>query len=84
MNVKIKIMFDNKVEINCISKSLVDKIDLIIRKRVSISLVNIIEACARFEEVVENAKVSIERIIIRTHVFVVFRSNYKILLNRLF
>ncbi len=83
-NIKIKIIFDNKIEINCISKSLAKKIDLIICQKVSISLIEVIEARVYFEEIIKNAKISIDDIVIYISIFVIICFDYKILLRQSF
>ena len=83
-NIKIKIMFDNKVEINCINNFFANKINLIIRQEVSISLIKVIKVRICFERVIKNAKISIDDIVIYISIFVVICFDYEILLKRSF
>ena len=83
-NIKIKIIFNNNTKINYISKNFANKINLVIRKNVFILLVEITRARVCFEEIIKDAKILIEKIIIYIFIFVIFRLNYKILLNRFF
>ncbi len=77
-------MFNNNVKINYISKDFANKIDLIIRQNVFILLIEIIKARICFEEIIKDIEISIRKVIIYIFIFVVFRLNYEILLNRSF
>ena len=77
-------MFNNNVKINYISKDFANKIDLIIRQNVFILLIEIIKARICFEEIIKDIEISIRKVIIYIYIFVVFRLNYEILLNRSF
>jgi len=83
-DVKIKTIFDSNAKINCINKSLANRVDLTIRQDISILLIEVRKARACFEDIIEDAKVSIEKIIIYILIFVVFRFNHEILLKRSF
>jgi len=83
-NIKVKTIFNNNAKINCISKSFANKINLVIRQNVFILLIKIIRVRICFQEVIKDAKILIKKIIIYIFIFVVFRLNYKILLDRSF
>ena len=83
-DVKIKTLFDNNVEINCMSKKLIDATQLFIRQKINIIMINFINERARFFNVCESIFVSIESIIIFAFIFVIERSNYDFLLDRFF
>jgi len=83
-DVKIKIIFDNNAKISCINKSFANNINLVIRQDIFILLIEVTRARARFEEIVKNTKISIEKIIIYIFIFVVSRLNYEILLKQFF
>ncbi len=61
-----------------------NKINLAICQKVSIFLIEIIEACACFEEIIKNTKISIDDIVIYISIFVVICFDYKILLKQFF
>ncbi len=70
-DIKVKTMFNNSAKINCISKDLANKINLIIRQNVSILLIKITRVYICFEEIIKDAKISIKEVIIYTFIFVV-------------
>ncbi len=70
-DIKVKTMFNNSAKINCISKDLANKINLIIRQNVSILLIKITRVRICFEEIIKDAKISIKEVIIYTFIFVV-------------
>ena len=74
-------MFNSNAKINYISKSFANKTNLIIRQDIFILLIEITRVRVCFEEIIKNAKISIKRVIIYIYIFVVFRLNYKILLD---
>ena len=75
-NITIKTLFDNNVEINCMSKKLIDATQLFIRQKINIVMMNFINKRAHFFDVCESIFVSIESIIISTSIFVIERSNH--------
>ncbi len=77
-------MFNNNAKINCINKSFANKINLVIWQSIFILLIKITKTHICFEEIIKNAKILIKKIIIYTFIFVLFRFNYKILLDRSF
>ncbi len=70
-DIKVKTIFNNSAKINCISKDLANKINLIIRQNVSILLIKITRVRICFEEIIKDAKISIKEVIIYTFIFVV-------------
>ena len=70
-DIKVKTMFNNSAKINCISKDLANKINLIIRQNVSILLIKITRVRICFEEIIKDAKILIKEVIIYTFIFVV-------------
>jgi len=70
-DIKVKTIFNNSAKINCISKDLANKINLIIRQNVSILLIKITRVYIFFEEIIKDAKISIKEVIIYTFIFVV-------------
>ena len=83
-DVKIKTLFDNDIEINCILKRLTDATQLFIRQKINIIMMNFINERARFFDVCESIFVNIENIIISIFIFVIKRSNHDFFLNRFF
>ena len=83
-NIKIKAMFDNEAEINCMFKRLTDVTQLFVRQNINIIMINVINERARFFDVCETVLISIDNIIIPISVFVVKRSDYELLLKRFF
>ena len=83
-DVKIKVLFDSDVEVNCMSKRLTDATQLPIRQKISIVMINFIDERARFFGVCESIFVNIENIIISTFIFVIERSDHDLFLDRLF
>ena len=77
-------MFNSNAKINYISKSFANKTNLIIRQDIFILLIEITRVRVCFEEMIKNAKISIKRVIIYIYIFVVFRLDYEILLDRSF
>ena len=75
-NVKIKTLFDNNVEINCMSKRLTDATQLFIRQEINIVMMNFIDERARFFDVCESIFVNIENIIISIFIFIIKRLNH--------
>ena len=83
-NVKIKTLFNNDVEINYISKKLIDAMQLFIRQKINIVMMNFINERVHFFNICELIFVNIENIIISTFIFVIERSDYNFFFNRLF
>ena len=83
-DVKIKTLFDNDVEINCMSKRLIDATQFSIRQEISIIMMNFTDERARFFDVYESVFVNIESIIISAFIFVIERSDHDLFLNRFF
>ena len=83
-DVKIKMLFNNNVEINCMLKKLINATQLFIRQKINIVMMNFINEHARFFDVCESIFVNIESIIISTLIFVIERSNHDLFLNRFF
>lgn len=70
-NIKVKAIFNSSIEINCISKDLINRINLTIRQKISILLIEIIKTYICFEEIIEDAKIFVESIVIYIFIFVV-------------
>ena len=83
-DVKIKMLFDNDVEINCMLKRLIDATQFFIRQEINIIMINFIDERAHFFDVYESIFVNIENIIILTFIFVIKRSDYDFLFDRFF
>ena len=83
-DIKIKTLFNNDVEINCISKKLIDATQFFIHQRINIIMINLIDERVRFFDVCELIFINIENIIISTFIFVIKRSNHDFLLDRFF
>ena len=75
-NVKIKTLFNNNVEINCMLKRLTNATQLFIRQEINIVIMNFIDERARFFDVYELIFIGIENIIISIFIFVIKRSDY--------
>ena len=83
-NIKIKVMFNNEAEINCIFKRLIDAVQLSVRQNTNIMMINIINERARFFDVCETVLISIDSIMISISVFVVKCSDHELHLKRSF
>ena len=83
-NIKIKTIFDNEAKIDCNFKRSTDAIQLSVRQNINIIIINIIDERARFFNVCEIVSINTNSIIISISVFVVKRSDYELLLKRLF
>ena len=83
-DVKIKTLFNNDVEINCMSKKLIDATQLFIRQEINIVMMNFIDERVRFFDVCESIFVNIENIIIFVFIFVIERSDHDFLFNCFF
>ena len=83
-NVKIKTLFNNDVEINYISKKLIDATQLFIRQEINIIIMNFINKRARFFDVYESIFVNIKNIIISIFIFVIKRSDHDFFFNHFF
>ena len=83
-NIKIKMMFDNGAEVNCMFKRLTDVVQLLIRQNINIIMINVIDERARFFNVCEAIFISIDSITISISIFVMKRSDHELLLKRLF
>ena len=83
-NVKIKTLFNNDVEINCMSKKLTDATQLFIRQKINIIIINFIDERVRFFNICESIFVSIKSIIISIFIFVIECLNHDFFLNRFF
>ena len=83
-NVKIKMLFNNDVEINCMLKRLIDLMQLFIRQKINIVIINFIDKRARFFNVCKSIFVNIENIIISIFIFMIECSDYDFFLNRFF
>ena len=83
-NIKIKTMFDNKTEVNCMFKRLIDAAQLRMRQSINITIINVINERARFFNVCETVFINIDSITISISIFVVKRSNHELLLKRSF
>ena len=83
-NIKIKIMFDNKAEVNCTFKRLIDIVQLSVRQNIHIMIINVIDEQARFFDVCKTILINIDNIIISISVFIIKRSDHELLLKRSF
>ena len=83
-NIKIKTMFNNEAEINCMFKQLTDVAQLSVCQNINIIIINVTDERARFFDMCEIVSISINSIMISISVFVVKRSDHELLLKRLF
>ena len=83
-DVKIKTLFDNDVEVNCMLKKLTDATQLFIRQKINIVMMNFIDERARFFNVCESIFVNIESIIISALIFVIECSDHDLFFDRFF
>ena len=83
-DIKIKTLFDNNIEINCMSKRLIDATQLLIRQKINIIMMNFINERAHFFDVCESIFINIENIIISISIFMIERSDHDFLLDRSF
>ena len=83
-NIKIKAIFNNKAEINCMFKQLIDAAQMFMHRNISIIMINVTDERARFFDVCETVLISIDSITISISVFVVKRSDQELLLKKLF
>ena len=82
-DVKIKILFNNNVEINYISKKLIDATQFFIRQKINIVMIFINER-ARFFDVYKSIFINIKNIIISIFIFVIKCLNHDLFLDRFF
>lgn len=68
-DLKVEAIFDNSTKINCINKSFANRINLTIQWEVFILLIEVTEAYTCFEDIIENVKILIERVIIGSHLY---------------
>ena len=83
-DVKIKTLFDNNVEINCMSKKLIDATQFLIRQEINIVMMNFIDERARFFDICKSIFINIENIIISIFIFVIERFDHDLFLDRFF
>ena len=83
-DVKIKTLFNNDVEINCMSKRLINATQLLIRQEINIVMINFINERVCFFDVCKSIFINIESIIILTFIFVIKCLNHDFLLDRFF
>ena len=83
-NVKIKIMFNNKIKVNCIFKRLIDIVQLFVRQNINIIIISVIDERAHFFNVCETISINIKNIIISIFVFIVKYLNHELFLKRFF
>ena len=83
-NIKIKTMFNNETEVNCMFKRLIDIVQLFVRQNINIIMINVTDERACFFDVCETVSINIDSITISISVFVVKRSNHELLLKRFF
>ena len=83
-NVKIKTLFNNDVEVNCMLKKLTNSTQLFIRQNINIVMMSFTDERVRFFDVCESMFINIKNIIISIFIFVIERSNHELLLNRFF
>ena len=83
-NVKIKMLFNNDVEINYILKKLTDVTQLFICQKINIVIMNFINERARFFNVCKSIFVNIKNIIISIFIFVIERSDHDLFFDRFF
>ena len=80
-DVKIKILFNNNVKINCMSKRLTDATQFFIRQEINIVIMNFTDKRACFFDVYESIFINIENIIISIFIFVIKYSDHDFFLN---
>ena len=83
-NIKIKAMFNNEAEIDCMFKQLIDAAQLPVRQSINIIIINVINKRARFFNVCETVSISINSITISISVFVMKRLDHELHLKRPF
>ena len=83
-NIKIKTMFDNEADINCIFKQLINVAQLSVHQNINIIMINVVNERAHFFDMCEIVFISIDSIMISISVFVVKRSDHKLFLKKFF
>ena len=83
-NIKIKTIFNNETEINCMFKRLTNAVQLFVYQNINIIIINIINERVRFFNVCETVSISINNLTILISIFVMKRSDHELLLKRLF
>ena len=83
-NIKIKAIFDNETEVNCMFKRLINAAQLFVRQNINIIMINVIDKRARFFNVCETVFINIDSITISISVFVVKHSDHELFLKKLF
>ena len=79
--IKIKAIFNNDAEINCISKKLINVVQLFVYQNINIIMINVINERVCFLNVCEVVFINIKSIIVLISVFVIKRFNYELFLN---
>ena len=82
--IKIKAMFDNGAEVNCMFKWLTDVAQLSMCQNINIIMIDITDKWACFFDICETVFISIGSITISIYVFIVKRSDYELLLESSF
>ena len=83
-DIKTKTMFNNKIEINCIFKRLIDVAQLLTRQEINIIIITIINEQTHFFDVYKMISINIENVIVSISVFIVKRLNYELFFKRFF
>ena len=83
-DIKIKTLFDNNVEMNYMSKKLIDATQLLIRQEINIIIINFINKRVCFFNVCESIFINIKNIIISIFIFVIERLNHDFFLDFFF
>ena len=83
-NIKIKTIFDNEAEINCMFKRLINAAQLFMRQNINITMIDVIDERARFFDICETVFINIDSVTISISVFVMKCSNYELLLKKTF
>ena len=83
-NNKIKAMFNNETEINCMFKRLTNAAQLFMCQNINIIMINVINKRTRFFDVCEIVFININNITISIFVFVMKCSDHELLLKKIF
>ena len=83
-NIKIKAMFENGTEVNCMFKRLTVAAQLFVHQNINIIIIDVTSERARFFDVCETVSINIDSIMIPISVFVVKHLDHELFLEKFF
>jgi len=80
----IKILLDNDVEINVMSKTLVTKVQLFMQRDIHLNMIEVSEAKTNIIECCNDVKINIDKAKSMISIFVIKSDEYTLILSRLY